>query len=79
MRALMHDRENMAVRTFLMVYGSPAVYNITDMKTHMERSGFGFTHPDWVDERSGHMTKGDAQDWLRHLFSLESLYVEIEI
>lgn len=69
---LLHeDGENNAVRMFLAAYGcgSPS---IKEMKNHLECCGFPFW-PEWADkyEDTTHLTKGGAQDWIRHLFSLE--------
>ena len=65
------DGENLAVRSFLMMYGmsSPTV---KEMKRHMAASGFSYW-PDWVPSipEGEHLTKFGAQDWLRHLFALE--------
>lgn len=67
------DGENRAVRSFLMAYGS-GCHKIGDMKSHMELSGWK-DHPDFVAFKSlhnAHLTKAEAQDWLRHLFAMES-------
>jgi hypothetical protein len=69
---LAEDRENRAVRSFLSLYGGNCGITIEQMKTHMESSGYPFW-PNWVDTTvdSQHLTKMDAQMWLRYLFSLE--------
>lgn len=74
MRELMDDDgENRAVRGFLMLYGTPGL-TIGAMRKHM--IALGFPHwPEWVGfgSRDGeHLTKGGAQNWLRHLFALEN-------
>ena len=65
------DGENLAVRTFLMLYGTRGLTTL-GMKKHMKSLGYPFW-PAWVEEpdAQGHLTKGGAQDWLRFLFSLE--------
>mgnify|MGYP003442956767 CR=1 FL=1 len=64
------DGENRAVRTFLMLYGTPGLTS-TKMRDHMRASGFKDHSPDWVDQAPWHLTKGGAQHWLRLLFALE--------
>jgi len=65
------DGENRAVRCFLMIYGAQSL-TVGEMMKHMERCGYPLW-PDWVAEAAptGHLTKGGAQHWIRHLFSLE--------
>lgn len=72
--ALMDDGENQAVRVFLMLYGCTSNVMVHDMCRHLAESGFDGYWPEWVaDTRSEtHLTKAGAQDWLRHLFSLET-------
>ena len=67
------DGENRAVRAFLALYGGGSAVTTEAMKQHLERSGFPFW-PAWVPEPGarGHLTKGGAQHWIRHLFSLEA-------
>lgn len=64
--------ENMAVRSFLMLYGQPGV-TVGQMKKHMSMSGFK-SWPAWVEtEHDGaHLTKAGAQLWIRYLFSLDA-------
>jgi hypothetical protein len=71
MRDLMdEDGENRAVRCFLMQYGVAGL-TVGAMKAHMRLSGYP-DWPEWVEgQESGHLTKGGAQHWLRHLFALE--------
>jgi len=66
------DGENQAVRMFLMAYGEPGL-TVARMRRHMELAGWPQA-PEWATkpEAQGHLTKGGAQDWLRHLFSLEA-------
>lgn len=67
------DGENLAVRTFLQLYGATSSITLRDMTRHMSASGFDGLWPEWVadtDERT-HLTKGGAQNWLRYLFGLE--------
>lgn len=67
------DGENKAVRCFLMIYGTQSL-TVGEMRKHMERCGYPLW-PDWVDITpldGNHLTKGGAQAWIRHLFSLES-------
>jgi hypothetical protein len=61
------DGENLAVRAFLMLYGTPGL-SALKMKKHMIASGHPY-FPDWVDDV--HLTKAGAQLWLRQLFALE--------
>lgn len=72
MRPLIEGGENKAVRCFLMLYGGNCGVTIGQMKKHMESSGYSLW-PAWVnttiDEQ--HLTKADAQEWLRYLFNLE--------
>jgi hypothetical protein len=67
------DGENRAVRTFLQLYGGASSPTIGQMRGRLEASGFDKFWPDWVCSEfpSTHLTKGGAQDWLRHLFGLE--------
>jgi hypothetical protein len=67
------DGENRAVRSFLMLYGG-ANPKIGQMRDHLAMSGFDGCWPDWVLQAfpSDHLTKGGAQSWIRHLFSLEA-------
>ena len=72
MKPLMKDNENMAVRCFLMLYGGNCGVTIEKMRNHMVSSGYPLW-PAWVDtvEDTSHLTKFDAQMWIRYLFSLE--------
>lgn len=67
------DGENLAVRWFLAAY-SGGVNTGHRMAIHMQKCGFGWTHPDWVKKYvpGEHLSKGGAQAWLRHLFALEA-------
>jgi hypothetical protein len=65
------DGENQAVRCFLMLYGCGQSPTIPQMREHMRESGFPHW-PKWAETERGHLTKGGAQDWLRHLFSMEA-------
>jgi hypothetical protein len=74
MRDLMDDDgENRAVRNFLMMYGCTTSPSIEGMRDHMAGSGFDGCWPEWAATESGFLTKGGAQDWLRHLFGLEAI------
>lgn len=66
------DGENKAVRMFLVCYGGANGVTVGTMRSHMRLAGYAYW-PQWVEESSGgaHLTKSGAQDWLRHLFSLE--------
>ena len=68
------DGENQAVRCFLMTYGTRSL-TVEMMREHMRRCGFPLW-PEWVEtpDAQGHLTKAGAQDWLRHLFGLESTH-----
>lgn len=67
------DGENRAVRSFLALYGTTTGISVEYMRTHMRLSGFDKHWPAWVEQKGDgeHLTKGGAQDWLRHLFALE--------
>lgn len=67
------DGENRAVRCFLSMYGCMNSPSVKSMKIHLEHSGFNDCWPAWVTDpaNAGHLTKGGAQHWLRHLFALE--------
>lgn len=74
LRELMDDGENQAVRAFLMLYGGVLrQLSIEEMKNHLVMAGFDGCWPGWVNDPDGvtGLTKGGAQDWLRHLFNLE--------
>jgi hypothetical protein len=66
------EGENMAVRSFLMVYGQRGL-TVGQMKKHVGMSGFK-SWPAWVDTEpeGAHLTKAGAQLWIRHLFALEA-------
>lgn len=64
------EGENRAVRAFLLLYGGSAGVTTTQMRRHMEASGYPLW-PEWAAHADRHLTKGGAQDWLRHLFALE--------
>jgi hypothetical protein len=73
------DGENRAVRSFLMVYSCNEPVTVRGMREHMARSGWADMWPAWVNDANvdrllheQHLTKGGAQDWLRHLFALET-------
>jgi hypothetical protein len=63
------DGENRAVRAFLANYSAPSP-TVERMRKHMTMSGYPLW-PEWVEDGVGHLTKGGAQNWLRHLFGLE--------
>ncbi|WP_079218894.1 hypothetical protein [Herbaspirillum robiniae] len=67
------DGENQAVRAFLALYGCAGGISVARMQMHMKRSGFRDCWPSWVSDALPEMplTKGGAQDWIRHLFGLE--------
>lgn len=64
------DGENQAVRCFLMLYGGTNSPTTKQMRNHLDACGYPYW-PEWASGDDGHLTKGGAQDWLRHLFSLE--------
>lgn len=66
------EGENIAVRSFLMLYGQPGL-TVGQMKKHMDMSGHSCC-PVWVytEPKGAHLTKSGAQLWIRHLFALES-------
>ena len=65
------DDENLAVRYFLSLYGGNCNVSVEEMKNHLVNCGFDGCWPEWVKDEEGHLAKSGAQDWLRHLFSLE--------
>lgn len=70
---LRDDGENMAVRCFLMLYGGSLGCTVGQMRNHLASTGFEGCWPAWVytENPMAHLTKGGAQDWLRHMFALE--------
>ena len=73
MRQILDDGENMAVRCFLMFYGSNPTLTLGQMRFNMQHSGYPY-YPEWVESAKDEtMTKAGAQLWLRYLFSLEKL------
>lgn len=70
------DGENRAVRWFLACYGGSMGLTVGAMKRHLVNCGYPFW-PEWANEQDReHLTKGGAQDWLRHLFRLETSEVQ---
>jgi hypothetical protein len=65
------DGENRAIRAFLMHYGAPGL-TVMQMRKNMAMAGWDGCWPAWVYDQDGHLTKGGAQNWLRHLFALEA-------
>lgn len=64
------DGENRAVRMFLALYGGARGVTTQQMRGHLTMAGFPDAWPEWAN-LNVHLTKGGAQDWLRHLFDLE--------
>lgn len=65
------DGENRAVRAFLSMYSNDRSITVGNMAKNLEAMGWG-NHPEWTEDRySDLLTKGGAQQWIRHLFSLE--------
>jgi len=66
------DGENLAVRAFLMLYGSSTGITIAQMREHLTLMRYPFwpEHIGKVDSNA-YLTKFDAQEWLRYLFNLE--------
>ena len=66
------DGENKAIRSFLRFYLKPGI-TIGEMRDNMESSGWDGCWPDSIGaaDWNSTLTKFEAQDWLRHLFSLE--------
>jgi hypothetical protein len=64
------EGENLAVRCFLMQYGTPGL-TVGTMKRHMRLCGYPLW-PEWAEDQDGqHLTKAGAQLWIRYLFALE--------
>jgi hypothetical protein len=72
------DGENLAVRTFLQLYGGTNSPSIEGMRDHLAMSGFDDCWPDWAATEYGFLTKAGAQSWLRYLFALENRAAQIE-
>lgn len=70
------EGENLAVRSFLMLYSGADGVTIGRMRKHMDRSGWPLQYcPDFarLGDRDGeHLAKAGAQIWIRHLFNMES-------
>lgn len=66
------DGENRAVRAFLLGR-EVGCKDYEQMRRHMTNSGFNNCWPSEFAGLGGHMSKGDQQMWLRHLFALERL------
>lgn len=64
------DGENLAVRWFLAAYGG-GVNNTKRMRDHLDACGYPYWPEQFADVDET-LTKGGAQMWLRHLFSLEA-------
>lgn len=74
-RKLLDDEgENRAVRCFLRAYAG-GIKTVTEVREHLRMSGYPYW-PDWVEQMQGHLSKADAQLWLRHLFALETEEME---
>jgi hypothetical protein len=74
-RELLDDEgENLAVRSFLMVYGGANAVSVGQMRKHMEMSGWPGYWPGWVatEHAAAHLSKAGAQLWLRYLFGKEA-------
>jgi hypothetical protein len=72
--------ENFAVRSFLLYYSGDRAITVLEMRDKMCRSGWDRMWPKWADaSNTGLLTKEGAQDWLRHLFSLETLAVRPDL
>jgi len=70
--------ENLALRSFLMQYSCDRAASVADMAQHMRRSGWDGFWPGWVSSSDArHLTKLDAQRWIRHLLDLERIPVKI--
>lgn len=67
------DGQNRAVRCFLRAYSCDRSMSVAEMCQHMSRTGWHGAWPAWASEANGSdLTKGSAQDWLRHLFKMET-------
>jgi hypothetical protein len=64
------DGENQALRSFLLSYGC-GNHTIEGMRNHLRLSGFKGCWPEWANDATGHLTKGGAQNWIRHILALE--------
>lgn len=65
------DGENRAVRGFLMGL-EVNCKTFAAMRQHL--TAYGFAHwPEHFNVAQGHITKAEQQEWLRHLFALESI------
>jgi hypothetical protein len=77
-RILDTDGENQAVRCFLQLYGGAKSVTVGSMCNHLAASGFDGYWPEWVNDpaNAGHLAKGGAQLWIRHLLALEKAAVD---
>lgn len=70
------DGENMAVRSFLMLYSGGASITVGEMRSLMDSCGWPLEYcPDFArlgENAHEYLSKAGAQAWLRHLFSFES-------
>lgn len=66
------DGENRAVRMFLAYYGGATGLTVPAMREHLTLAGYPYW-PAWANDDAGHLTKGGAQDWLRFLFTMETV------
>lgn len=73
-KLLDEDGENLSVRAFLSLYGvvDGNTVSIRRMKDHLQESGFDNCWPAWAETGVHTLKKGDAQNWIRYLFSLEA-------
>ncbi len=67
------DGENRAVRSFLMQYSCDRSLTVSQMRKHMDMSGWPLEYCPPFARLGGtkHLSKAGAQIWIRHLFSME--------
>lgn len=65
------DGENMAVRAFLQQFQGNHLITSGQMLQHLKWLGFDLALPEWANPDL-HITAGEAQAWLRLLFTLET-------
>lgn len=71
------DGENKAVRAFLQQFQGNHLITSGQMLQHLKWCGFDLALPEWANPDL-HITAGEAQAWIRHLFALEAVWPVID-
>ncbi len=69
LRALMDDGENRALRKFLNAF---EVRTYENLRLTLRLCGFERCTPEWAHGRSGYVTTGDSQEWIRFILAQEA-------